>query len=200
MGLTYAFTTNNLGARGLYVDWSNFKNGNGAVVFATTAQTNNNYLVKIVDNGSDSPINVLAQSGTNQIFRSIRATPIADPGVIVSQPQDQRAALGVKAVFSVTAAGSVPINYQWYKNGILLNDGPSGVGSTIVGAKTSALTIANVVNGDVASYSVVLERRRRSDQFERDAFSHRRRRLSTTQPALGSSPRQPGLLAHRQRS
>lgn len=155
-GRTYTFSTANIGARGLYVDWSGFSGGVGAAIYATTAQTNNNYLVKVIDNGSSSPITILAQAGTNQVFRSIRAAPLADPATIATPPQDQRAVLGVKAEFTVAAGGTAPFNYQWFRNGVALSDGPSGTGSTISGSASDSLVISGVANGDVASYKVVV--------------------------------------------
>ncbi len=37
-------------------------------------------------------------------------------------------------ILNVAAAGTPPLSYQWYKNGVPLSDGPSGFGSNITGA------------------------------------------------------------------
>lgn len=71
---------------------------------------------------------------------------------ITSQPTSQTVASGMPASFSVTATGSGPVTYQWMKGALALVDG-----TTISGAKTSTLTLANVTTNDAGSYSVVVE-------------------------------------------
>jgi Immunoglobulin domain/Immunoglobulin I-set domain len=44
-------------------------------------------------------------------------TPAALAPSITTQPADQRTKVGDAATFSVVAAGSVPLSYQWHKNG-----------------------------------------------------------------------------------
>ncbi len=67
-----------VGARGLVVDWSGFSGGGatgtGAVVYFTTAETNDNKLVKLVDAGTPT-ITTLQSAGPNQIFRSVKFGP-----------------------------------------------------------------------------------------------------------------------------
>jgi hypothetical protein len=59
---------------------------------------------------------------------------------ITAQPQDQTVAPGASATFSVTATGSMPLNYQWSKNGVILP-----------GATSATLTVPNVVQQDDGS-------------------------------------------------
>jgi hypothetical protein len=58
---------------------------------------------------------------------------------------------GSKATLSVSAVSSVPVSYQWLKNGSALTD----VGR-ISGSMSSNLSIASVSSSDVANYSAVL--------------------------------------------
>ena len=70
---------------------------------------------------------------------------------ITSQPQNQTLTSGSNAVFNVTAAGTLPISYQWRKEGVPLAD----VGR-ISGARTFTLTLTNAEPGDMGNYSVMV--------------------------------------------
>ena len=70
---------------------------------------------------------------------------------IASQPQSRTNNAGTLASFSVTAYGTAPLAYQWRKNGVNLSDG-----GAVSGATHATLTVANVLQADVASYSVVI--------------------------------------------
>jgi uncharacterized repeat protein (TIGR03803 family) len=71
---------------------------------------------------------------------------------ITVQPQSQTNHAGENVTFSVAATSIYPaMGYQWQKNGTNLVDG-----GRIMGSTNDALTITDVSDGDVASYSVVL--------------------------------------------
>ena len=70
---------------------------------------------------------------------------------ITSQPQSQTTYFGATAVFSVTAGGTAPLNYQWRFGGVPLFDG-----GQISGATNAALSIANVQPANLGNYSVVV--------------------------------------------
>jgi hypothetical protein len=67
------------------------------------------------------------------------------PPVITTQPADQSVYAGQGATFSVVAAGSTPLTYQWYLNGY-----------TVAGATTSTLNIPNAQTGSAGGYSVAI--------------------------------------------
>jgi uncharacterized repeat protein (TIGR01451 family) len=67
------------------------------------------------------------------------------PPVIALQPQAQSIECGGTAVFSVVAAGTPPLSYQWLSNSY-----------AITGATASQLTCSNVTFLNDASYSVVI--------------------------------------------
>ncbi|SHL05600.1 immunoglobulin domain-containing protein, partial [Desulforamulus aeronauticus] len=75
--------------------------------------------------------------------------PISDPGTdpvapsISDQPQNQTVTIGQTATFTVTAAGSEPLNYQWKKEGI-----------DIAGATSATLEIVNAQTSDAGTYTV----------------------------------------------
>ncbi len=84
----------------------------------------------------------IADWGNNTIRSGISASSNG-PSILV-QPTDQTANQGQNASFSVTAAGSAPLAYQWFFNG-----------TNIAGATSSGLVVnAQILNA--GSYSVVV--------------------------------------------
>jgi hypothetical protein len=71
--------------------------------------------------------------------------------VIVVPPTNQIVLRGSNAVFTVLAAGSPTLGYQWSFNGTNLTDG-----THITGSLTPALTILNVQPGDAGNYRVTV--------------------------------------------
>jgi uncharacterized repeat protein (TIGR03803 family) len=87
------------------------------------------------------------QAGEGAIFRlSINASL-----QITRQPQPQLAFLGDTVCFSVATFGSLPVSYQWRKNGINLTDAGS-----LSGSNTRTLQLTNITIADAANYSVVV--------------------------------------------
>ncbi len=79
------------------------------------------------------------------------AGPIATAPVIVNQPASQSVPMGASATFSVGAAGTAPLNYQWLENGdpIALATNSSYV-VTNVQSTQSGNTYAVVVSNNVS--------------------------------------------------
>ncbi|MSU19779.1 MAG: hypothetical protein EXS30_00100 [Pedosphaera sp.] len=71
--------------------------------------------------------------------------------LVTVQPANKSKALGATATFTLSAAGLGTLAYQWFKDGVEMSDGGG-----ISGVNTTTLTIANVQNSDVASYSAVV--------------------------------------------
>jgi hypothetical protein len=65
--------------------------------------------------------------------------------LLTTQPVAQAASFGENVLLSVAALSSVPVEYQWRKNGL-----------DIDGATASSLSLANIGAGDAASYDVVV--------------------------------------------
>ena len=90
---------------------------------------------------------------TNQygsVLSAIASLVVQDP-FILAQPQNQSVAAGATASFTVSAGGTLPLSYQWRKDGQALADG-AGLG----GAHTASLTVTNVQSGSMGNYSVVI--------------------------------------------
>ena len=66
-----------------------------------------------------------------------------DPPIIMEQPDDIEVVLGEYAEFSVVVEGNKPFDYQWYKNGKVIQE-----------ANKSTLVIPSVSESDIAIYSV----------------------------------------------
>jgi uncharacterized repeat protein (TIGR03803 family) len=82
-------------------------------------------------------------SGSGTVFR-VTFTPVTAP-VIVTEPSSRTNVAGSTANFAVVARAMGPLNYQWVK------------GASTMSQKTnSILTLTNVSDADVASYSVIV--------------------------------------------
>jgi hypothetical protein len=73
------------------------------------------------------------------------ALVVAPAPLILSQPQSATVTLGTNTAFSVSAAGSGPLSYQWRKDG-----------SPVPSASGGALILTNVNFSDAGAYSVVI--------------------------------------------
>jgi len=80
------------------------------------------------------------------------AAPVwAASPTITQEPQSQTVLVGSNVSFTVTASSSLPLFYQWQKDGTNLADGGS-----VNGATNSALTISGVQPGNSGGYWVVV--------------------------------------------
>jgi hypothetical protein len=65
--------------------------------------------------------------------------------LVISQPANETVQVGQTATFSVTATGSAPLTYQWYKNGTVIPVATSSTyttPATVIGDNNSQFTIA----------------------------------------------------------
>jgi hypothetical protein len=65
--------------------------------------------------------------------------------VILSQPQNREVAHGADVSFSVQAAGTIPLSYQWFRDQ-----------TAIAGATNSTLNLANVQPANAGAYTVLV--------------------------------------------
>ncbi len=75
----------------------------------------------------------------------------ASPPTIATPPLSQTVLAGTNVGFSVSAGGTLPLTYQWLRNGASLTDG-----GNVSGSSSSALALANVQTNDSANYQVVV--------------------------------------------
>lgn len=93
-----------------------------------------------------------ALSGTDiaGIYSAGSAGKCAGP-LITDQPQSQVGNLGQTVAFTVSAAGTAALSYQWQRNGTNLTDN-----SSISGASTSVLTLHAITLDDASGYNVII--------------------------------------------
>jgi formylglycine-generating enzyme required for sulfatase activity len=78
----------------------------------------------------------------------VTVNPPSSPPVITIQPQSQSVATGVTVSFSVTATGTAPLTYDWWKDAV------TRVGQTQSTVPT--LVLSNVTLADAGAYAVVV--------------------------------------------
>jgi hypothetical protein len=143
-GSNASFTVTAAGTGTLTYQWlkngTNISGATGATLTLLNVSSADaaNYSV-VVANGSGS-----TTSGTAVL--NVLAAPS-----IVTQPVSQSSQLGSNVVLSVTASGSGPLNYQWYKNGSALTSG-----GNISGSSSNILTIVALTTNEVANYFVIV--------------------------------------------
>jgi uncharacterized lipoprotein YddW (UPF0748 family) len=90
-------------------------------------------------------VNVAVGEVTGNMYEQNFLLGATTPPYITSQPQNVTVLPGQPATFSVTAAGSRPLSYQWRFNG-----------AALAGETTTALTIPAVCTTNVGAYSVLV--------------------------------------------
>jgi hypothetical protein len=88
---------------------------------------------------------------TQLSFERDYSITILSPPAITNQPTDEAVLDGDTASFTVEATGSMPLYYQWRRDGTNLVEGGNFMGTT-----TTNLTINNVSPADLGTYSVVI--------------------------------------------
>lgn len=109
------------------------------------------------DNGA-----VFTVAVTNAVGEATSASAVLTvdmPPAIVTPPQNQTANAGQMTTFTMTAEGTAPLSYQWYRNGVAIA-GATGLSySTMTSASDNgavfSATVTNVA-GTVTSYSATL--------------------------------------------
>jgi len=120
----------------------------GATVSGATLSTLALANVSTNDNGNYS---VIITNIYGRITSSVATLAVLTPPRITVQPANGVAIIGTNMVFAVTATGSGPLNFQWFKNGLPLADG-----GNISGSRTNILKISAPAMADAGAYSVVI--------------------------------------------
>jgi hypothetical protein len=139
-GTAATFTASALGDGPLSYQWQ--KNGSDISGATASSLTLNNVLT--VDAGSYT-VTVTNKFGTNVSPTALLT--VNDPA-ITTQPASQSQPPGATVNFSVVAAGTPALTYQWQKNGSPLSDG-----GIISGASTANLTLTGVDLPDAGTYT-----------------------------------------------
>jgi len=88
---------------------------------------------------------VIVSNWLGSITSDVAQVVVGLPPTITTQPIDQTAVTGSTATFSVVAAGTAPLYYQWRQDNVVLP-----------GKTTSNLVLANVQSPNVGLYDVIV--------------------------------------------
>ena len=150
-GATAQFSVETASNALLFFQWqvnnTNLTDGSNILGSATSTLTLGD--VSFADAGTYSVIVSNAAGVTVSSNALLTVLPV--PPFVTEQPTNQIVLAGTPATFTVAAAGTQPLNYQWQFNGTNLTDG-----GQISGSQTSLLTISNALANDAGEYSVVV--------------------------------------------
>ena len=107
--------------------------------------TSASYAIPSAVSGSAGSYVVVVTNPAGSVTSASAALTVNSPVAITTQPVSLIKTVGASATFSVVATGTAPITYQWRKDG-----------TDIAGAVSASYTISATVNGDAASYDVVM--------------------------------------------
>lgn len=91
----------------------------------------------------------------NEYANFARCSPTGEPW-IAWQPDDQRILPGASAILASAAADGYVVNFQWYKDGSALSDGPTPHGSVVSGSHEAFLTVLGCRLQDEGHYWCVI--------------------------------------------
>ena len=138
-GGSATFTASATGSPPLQYQW--YFNTNTPLANATNATLTLNS-VQAADAGTYS---VIAANAVGTATSSAAVLAVLGPPVITAQPLSRTVTVSNDAAFTVTALGTVPLNYQWFFNT-----------NTPVGVNSNTLAWLNVQTNDAGTYSVVI--------------------------------------------
>lgn len=116
------------------------KNGN-----AIPGATGPAYSLSGVQISDEAVYSVALSNFVGSTVSSNALLTVKAPPVIASQPQSAVATAGNSASFAVGATGSLPLRYQWRRNG-----------APLANATNSSLTLLSVQAGDAGDYTAVI--------------------------------------------
>ena len=145
-GKTATFTVTATGGETLAYQWKK----NGTDVSGATTSTYTTPVTAIADHGTKYSVAVSNSAGTttsSEATLTVTAAPVvATKPAITTHPAAQTVVTGTPASFSVSASGTVPLSYQWMRNG-----------SNIAGATSSSYTTpATTMADDGTKFSVMV--------------------------------------------
>lgn len=149
-----ASATFHVAATGGYLTYQ-WKRGTNLIDNANVSGTQTDTLTISNVTSKDAGLNysVIVKNVAGSATSTLAALTVTVPATITSGPTNQLVLYNSTAIFRVTAAGTAPLVYQWYKNGT--NKLANFTGHTS-GGTTSALTISSCVETDVGSYAIVV--------------------------------------------
>lgn len=96
-------------------------------------------------------INPADSSGNTVPFLLLPCEP-----VVIQPPLSQTSCLLGSPAFSVRAVGAGPLDYQWRRNGVPLEEGPQASGAIVAGARSRIMRVFGFTFSDAGDYDVVI--------------------------------------------
>lgn len=115
---------------------------NGANILGATSST---LTLPSVQASNAGNYRAVVSNSAGTVTSAAATLTVTVPPLISAQPQSQAVNLGGSVTFNVIASGTVPLAYQWQKDGV-----------AIPGATGGTLTVNNVQLSNVGSYTVVV--------------------------------------------
>ncbi len=115
---------------------------NAALAFSSVQFSQNGTVYSLV-------VTNLAGKVTNSMTLTVIVTPN------ISGLNSLAVPVGGNVTIAATVSGVPTPLLQWWRNGVALNDGPTGSGSTFSGSASSGLNLANAQAADSGNYSLV---------------------------------------------
>ncbi|MDB6019247.1 MAG: hypothetical protein JWR19_3736 [Pedosphaera sp.] len=112
--------------------------------------TSSSYTVTSIAATNEGSYTVVLSTPCGSIVSSPGVLTVNNAPVITQQPVGVSVPVSSNATFSVTARGSVPLYYQWYKGSYM------GGSAAISGATSSSITFSNVQLTNLGLYTVVI--------------------------------------------
>ena len=126
-GATATFTVTASGTAPLSYQWQR----NGANISGATSASYTTPATTSADSGASFAVVVSNSAGTaTSTAATLTVTQSSQAPSITTQPASQSVTLGATATFSVTAAGTAPLSYQWQKNGANISGATSATYTT----------------------------------------------------------------------
>jgi hypothetical protein len=144
VGTTASFTVAACGSTPLNYQWK--KNGTNLI-----GATGTNFTIVNVQTNDAGTYSVAITNAFGSVISSNAMLIVLVPPSITLQPASSTNLAGTTATFTNAASGTLPLSYQWQKNGANLNDA-----GNVSGSSATILTLAGVSDADAASYTVVV--------------------------------------------
>lgn len=136
-GAPAVFSVVPAGSNPLTQQW--FKDG--VLIPGATGQV---YAISSAQQSDEGAYTVRVSNSVGSVLSVPATLTVSDPPTITQQPAPVDRDPGEPATFQVQATSTLVLSYQWYFKGVLINDGPTGYGSTRTGTQTATLQITNV--------------------------------------------------------
>ena len=143
-GTTASFSATAAGSAPLSYQWqlNGVNLANGGRVSGARTNTLSVTNVQPADAGSYT---LVVSNAAGVVTSAVAVLAVTGPPAITVQPASQSVAAGNNAAFSVTAAGTPPLSYQWQFNSAALS-----------GATGTSVTLADVQPANAGTYTVVV--------------------------------------------